>query len=166
MTEMTTGKMLFVLAIVLGCFAVLWPKIFYPMMFEASNKSSKSGNFILGIVVKEHSRQFSFQDALPRPGPEFNHPAFRNGKGRPIFPGDDGESIRRTIERDLKVVHFCLVKQQTEQLLYFSQGPFLECVHLWVALGFSHKPKKVRDLWGFSCLYTLLELFAFLSTQL
>ncbi len=44
MTEMTTGKMLFVLAIVLGCFAVLWPKIFYPMMFEASNRSSKTGN--------------------------------------------------------------------------------------------------------------------------
>ena len=38
MTDMNTGKTLLVLAIVLGCFAVLWPKIFSPMMFENYNK--------------------------------------------------------------------------------------------------------------------------------
>uniref|UniRef100_A0A1B6C4L9 Resistance to inhibitors of cholinesterase protein 3 N-terminal domain-containing protein n=1 Tax=Clastoptera arizonana TaxID=38151 RepID=A0A1B6C4L9_9HEMI len=31
-TEFGTGKSVFILAIVLGCFAVLWPKIFYPML--------------------------------------------------------------------------------------------------------------------------------------
>ncbi|KFM61532.1 Resistance to inhibitors of cholinesterase protein 3, partial [Stegodyphus mimosarum] len=30
-----TGKSLIVLAIVVGCFAILWPKIFYPMMQTA-----------------------------------------------------------------------------------------------------------------------------------
>ncbi|XP_042864784.1 titin-like isoform X9 [Penaeus japonicus] len=30
--EFGTGKTIFVLAIVVGCFAVLWPKIFYPML--------------------------------------------------------------------------------------------------------------------------------------
>ena len=30
-----TGKSLVVLAIVVGCFAILWPKIFYPMMQTA-----------------------------------------------------------------------------------------------------------------------------------
>ncbi|GFU22351.1 RIC3 domain-containing protein [Nephila pilipes] len=44
-----TGKSLVVLAIVLGCFAVLWPKIFYPMMQTAfamtSPKVDSDGRF-------------------------------------------------------------------------------------------------------------------------
>ena len=40
---MSTGKTLFVLAIVLGCFAVLWPKIFSPMMYENYDKKIKPG---------------------------------------------------------------------------------------------------------------------------
>lgn len=31
-TEFGTGKTIFILAIVFGCFAILWPKIFYPMI--------------------------------------------------------------------------------------------------------------------------------------
>lgn len=31
-TEFGTGKTIFILAIVMGCFAILWPKIFYPML--------------------------------------------------------------------------------------------------------------------------------------
>uniref|UniRef100_A0A1B6K9N5 Resistance to inhibitors of cholinesterase protein 3 N-terminal domain-containing protein n=1 Tax=Graphocephala atropunctata TaxID=36148 RepID=A0A1B6K9N5_9HEMI len=31
-TEFGTGKTIFILAIVVGCFAILWPKIFYPML--------------------------------------------------------------------------------------------------------------------------------------
>ncbi|XP_076355724.1 uncharacterized protein LOC143249555 isoform X4 [Tachypleus tridentatus] len=34
-SELSTGKSVFVLAVVIGCFAVLWPKIFYPMMQTA-----------------------------------------------------------------------------------------------------------------------------------
>lgn len=34
-SEFSKGKTLVVLAIVIGCFAILWPKIFYPM-FQAS----------------------------------------------------------------------------------------------------------------------------------
>jgi hypothetical protein len=30
--EFGTGKTIFILAIVVGCFAVLWPKLFYPML--------------------------------------------------------------------------------------------------------------------------------------
>ena len=40
---LSTGKTVLVIAVVLGCFAVLWPKIFYPMMFEASYNGKKSG---------------------------------------------------------------------------------------------------------------------------
>lgn len=39
------GKTIFVLAVVVGCFAVLWPRIFYPM-FTASliGDSGDEGN--------------------------------------------------------------------------------------------------------------------------
>ncbi|KAG8238184.1 hypothetical protein J437_LFUL014060, partial [Ladona fulva] len=35
--EFGTGKTIFILAIVVGCFAVLWPKIFYPMLQASIN---------------------------------------------------------------------------------------------------------------------------------
>ncbi|GIY77853.1 hypothetical protein CDAR_273691 [Caerostris darwini] len=48
-SDFGTGKSLVVLAIVLGCFAVLWPKIFYPMMQTAfamtSPKTDSDGRF-------------------------------------------------------------------------------------------------------------------------
>ena len=45
----------------------------------------------------------SISDRLNRP--EFGHPALRGGRGpgRPIFPGDDGKAVRRTIDKELKV---------------------------------------------------------------
>lgn len=30
--EFGTAKTVFILAIVVGCFAILWPKLFYPML--------------------------------------------------------------------------------------------------------------------------------------
>ncbi|XP_067119294.1 resistance to inhibitors of cholinesterase protein 3-like isoform X2 [Centruroides vittatus] len=39
-TEFGTGKSIVVLAIVVGCFAILWPKIFYPMMQAAFSMTS------------------------------------------------------------------------------------------------------------------------------
>ena len=42
----STAKTVLVVAIVMGCFAVLYPKIFYPMLFETSyNHKPKSGEF-------------------------------------------------------------------------------------------------------------------------
>ncbi|KAF4532252.1 hypothetical protein B566_EDAN004339 [Ephemera danica] len=35
MAEFGTGKTIFILAIVVGCFAILWPKIFYPMLLTS-----------------------------------------------------------------------------------------------------------------------------------
>ena len=43
MSEMSTGRTLFVLAVVLGCFAILWPKIFSPMLFSSYESKSKPG---------------------------------------------------------------------------------------------------------------------------
>jgi len=40
MSEVTAPKLLFVTAIMLGCFAVMLPKMFSPTMFEASNRSN------------------------------------------------------------------------------------------------------------------------------
>uniref|UniRef100_A0A0P4VVW7 Resistance to inhibitors of cholinesterase protein 3 N-terminal domain-containing protein n=1 Tax=Scylla olivacea TaxID=85551 RepID=A0A0P4VVW7_SCYOL len=66
-----TGKTIFVLAIVVGCFAVLWPKIFYPML-TASVKQPPS------------ARQEGPHARPERPAhlyPEMVHPALRE-KGR------------------------------------------------------------------------------------
>jgi hypothetical protein len=38
------GKTIFVLAVVVGCFAILWPKVFFPM-FTASIGGNDEGNF-------------------------------------------------------------------------------------------------------------------------
>jgi hypothetical protein len=48
---------------------------------------------------------FCWSDRLPRPGPEFGHPALRTdrGPGRPVFPGEEGRTLRRTIDKELKV---------------------------------------------------------------
>lgn len=43
--ELSTGKSILVCAVVLGCFAVLWPKIFYPMLFGSSSSSSSARSF-------------------------------------------------------------------------------------------------------------------------
>ena len=39
--EIGTGKSVFVIAVVLGCFAILYPKVFYHMMFD--DKIDKPG---------------------------------------------------------------------------------------------------------------------------
>ena len=46
MSDMSTGKTLFVLAVVLGCFAVLWPKIFSPMLFSTYEAKPKPGKLL------------------------------------------------------------------------------------------------------------------------
>ena len=57
MSDMSTGKTLFVLAIVLGCFAVLWPKIFSPMMYENYDKKIKPGKkyFMTGNITSSEA---------------------------------------------------------------------------------------------------------------
>jgi hypothetical protein len=64
--EFGTGKTICILAIVAGCFAVLWPKLFYPML-QASistrnpidNSQGKivwSGLFLIALVgQRDHS---------------------------------------------------------------------------------------------------------------
>uniref|UniRef100_A0A1B6CYT3 Resistance to inhibitors of cholinesterase protein 3 N-terminal domain-containing protein n=1 Tax=Clastoptera arizonana TaxID=38151 RepID=A0A1B6CYT3_9HEMI len=72
-TEFGTGKSVFILAIVLGCFAVLWPKIFYPMLQDTVTVKPNI------MSSQEHIRQ-------ERPShlhPDTMHPALRE-KGRAI----------------------------------------------------------------------------------
>ena len=42
--EFGTGKTIFILAIVVGCFAVLWPKLFYPMLQASVNTRTPIDN--------------------------------------------------------------------------------------------------------------------------
>lgn len=59
-------KTIFVLATVIGCIAILWPKIFYPMMFGGSevpiknnyiNKDVKPGG---KLILNSHHSHFNF----------------------------------------------------------------------------------------------------------
>lgn len=86
--EIGTGKTIFVIAVVLGCFAVLYPKIFYHMMFD--EKKDKP----------DHLRPNPHEFGRP---PMHGHPAMhmRNQQGK-IFHGEEGKEIRRTIDRELK----------------------------------------------------------------
>ena len=54
--EIGTGKTIFVIAVVLGCFAVLYPKIFYHMMFDEkkdkpTGKQKLNNNFFYKIKI-------------------------------------------------------------------------------------------------------------------
>ena len=44
--EIGTGKSVFVIAVVLGCFAILYPKVFYHMMFEDKIKDKPGKNIL------------------------------------------------------------------------------------------------------------------------
>ncbi|KAF2881165.1 hypothetical protein ILUMI_24990 [Ignelater luminosus] len=46
--DLGTRKTLFVLVIVVGCFAVLWPKVFYPMLVGPTNQRMKPSNLDKG----------------------------------------------------------------------------------------------------------------------
>lgn len=72
-TEFGTGKTIFILAIVVGCFAVLWPKIFYPMLQGSVSPKPNT------VATQEHLRQ----ERPPHLRPDIMHPALRE-KGRAI----------------------------------------------------------------------------------
>ncbi|TRY75030.1 hypothetical protein TCAL_15596 [Tigriopus californicus] len=82
-SEIGAGKSIMVVAIVLGCFAILWPKVFYPMLFDTYKGFA-------GAPVDSHLKQV---ERDPRMGPQHRHPR---------FSGDDGKELRRTLEKDLK----------------------------------------------------------------
>uniref|UniRef100_A0A0A9ZH74 Resistance to inhibitors of cholinesterase protein 3 n=1 Tax=Lygus hesperus TaxID=30085 RepID=A0A0A9ZH74_LYGHE len=71
MSDFTTSKSIFVLAIVAGCFAILWPNVFYPMFQgQPLDKIAEQGKHM-------------HQERPPHLRPEFLHPALRE-KGRAI----------------------------------------------------------------------------------
>ena len=49
---MTTSQTLIVLAIMVGCFAVLGPKIIAPMLFQSYDKNIKPGKKHLMTILK------------------------------------------------------------------------------------------------------------------
>lgn len=64
-TEFGTGKSIVVLAIVVGCFAILWPKIFYPMMQAAFSMTSPK---------QDHEDEYSQGERPPHIHPGNAHP--------------------------------------------------------------------------------------------
>lgn len=115
----STTKTVLVITIVMGCFAVLYPKIFYPMLFDSSynNKPKASGKFWLlkQTILDQNFRLYNAVAAgdhhdmhRPPDRPNF-HPGMRPGGGPggagggPMFMGEEGKHFRRTLEKDLRV---------------------------------------------------------------
>lgn len=90
--EIGPGKTIFVISIVLGCFAVLYPKIFYPMFFD--ERKPKPDHL---RAERQDPRDFGGHPQMQ------GHPSMhmRNEQGR-LFYGEEGRPLRRTIEKDLK----------------------------------------------------------------
>lgn len=55
-------KTIFVLATVIGCIAILWPKIFYPMMFGSADVPIK--NNYINKDMKPGGKSFTFIDNI------------------------------------------------------------------------------------------------------
>ena len=89
--EIGTGKTVFVIAVVLGCFAVLYPKIFYHMMFDEKKDKPQPEN------MRPGPHEFG------RPPMHRGHPAMhmRNEQGK-LFYGEEGQQVRRTVDKELK----------------------------------------------------------------
>merc|ERR1712150_379731 len=67
--DMTTGKTIAVFAIIFGCFAVLYPKIFHPMLLHTIGGGGKSGSQDeLMNKVPPHLRKGPAASARPMPG--------------------------------------------------------------------------------------------------
>nr|ARU12126.1 resistance to inhibitors of cholinesterase 3 variant 3 [Locusta migratoria manilensis] len=84
--EFGTAKTVFILAIVVGCFAVLWPKLFYPML-----QSSISNRAPL-----DHSQGPIRQERPPHLRPDMLHPALRE-RGRAI---PQSHIVPRIVEKE------------------------------------------------------------------
>ena len=59
---LSTGKTILIGTIVLGCFAVLWPKIFVPMLFGPPDLPSKTG--MLTILLFEMCITYSVRNKM------------------------------------------------------------------------------------------------------
>ena len=45
-SELSSGKSIVIVAVVFGCFAILWPKIFYPMFFGSPDNRIRPGEIM------------------------------------------------------------------------------------------------------------------------
>uniref|UniRef100_A0A8D9ESX9 Resistance to inhibitors of cholinesterase protein 3 n=1 Tax=Cacopsylla melanoneura TaxID=428564 RepID=A0A8D9ESX9_9HEMI len=92
-SELSRGKTIFVLTVVAGCFAVLWPKIFYPMFFGSPQFQTN--------VEKAHAQMR--QERPPHMRPEMLHPALReNGRAIPhehIVPRVEPDPVPRPVKQ-------------------------------------------------------------------
>ncbi|XP_069681322.1 resistance to inhibitors of cholinesterase protein 3 isoform X7 [Periplaneta americana] len=84
--EFGTGKTIFILAIVVGCFAVLWPKLFYPMLQASVNTRTPIDS------SQGHHRQ----ERPPHLRPDMLHPALRE-RGRAI---PQSHIVPRVVEKE------------------------------------------------------------------
>lgn len=76
-SEFGTGKSIVVLAVVVGCFAILWPKIFYPMMQAAFSMTAPK------TESADDRSSFGPGDRPPHLHPGLMNPRLRESMARP-----------------------------------------------------------------------------------
>ncbi|KAJ8925943.1 hypothetical protein NQ315_009795 [Exocentrus adspersus] len=85
--DLTPRKTLLIIVVVVACFAVLWPKVFYPMLVGSANQRIKPSPIDKTTGIK--------QERPPHLRSELVHPAFRE-RGRAI-PQPQTTSARSTV---------------------------------------------------------------------
>ena len=115
MGDLSRSKSILICTVVLGCFAVLWPKIFYPMFFGPNPDPIAEGkkkyfNFDVPLIVIimllfEESRFSRPDKPIHMMNPDMVPPPMRDTAKRMGAAGGNGrmEEPRRTIDRELRV---------------------------------------------------------------
>ncbi|CAM1325184.1 Uncharacterised protein g8887 [Pycnogonum litorale] len=87
MTDVSTAKSVFALAVVVGCFAILWPKIFFPMMQTALKMTTSNTE----DDVTSH-RPPHVHSGMGRPT-EHPNEGIQRKPGRPPIPRHPGQIL-------------------------------------------------------------------------
>ncbi len=110
-------------------------------LFEIRNVFKMSLIEIFARLNYEQYNPSILSDRLPRPGPEFGHPALRTdrGPGRPVFPGEEGRTLRRTIDKELKVK--CRTKLRRKYFTANKQSLLVTSSHGLVVMADSSRSR-------------------------
>ena len=125
-TRMTTspglssGKSIMVVAVILGCFAILWPKIFYPMFFGVSNIDARKGILFSSLSIQfQPSYTIFSSEAFRGDRPPHLHGIPTGENGKPFH----GQELKRTIDKELRV-SFAIIGFNSSQVDIFFAGMF------------------------------------------
>lgn len=112
-----------VVAVILGCFAILWPKIFYPMFFGVSNFDARKGILFSSLSIQFQPSYTIYtvfsSEAFRGDRPPHLHGIPTGENGKPFH----GQELKRTIDKELRV-SFAIIGFNSSQVDIFFAGMF------------------------------------------